>query len=114
VVAASPRGPWRFRALGLGELLDETFGLYRRNLGLFAGLSLAVTLPGVILGLIAGSYRSVSWMTRFFQSLGNPDALEAMSQAPPTQEDPVLGLLASIVRLIMLPVTIGVLVYAAK
>lgn len=114
MAAVSLRAPFRFRALGLAELLDETFRLYRRDLGLFAGLSLAVTLPGVIMGLIAGSYRSVGWMTQFFQSLGNPDAMQALSQTPPPHQDPLLGLLASIVRLIMVPLAIGVIVYAAN
>jgi len=114
VVAGSPAALFRFRALGLAELLDETFRIYRRDLGLFAGLSLAVTLPGVIMGLIAGSYRSVGWMTKFFSSLGNPDAMQALAQAPPPQQDPVLGLLASLVRLIMVPLTIGALMYAAN
>lgn len=113
VFAAAPAAPFRFRALGLAELLDETFRIYRRDLGLFAGLALAVTLPGVIMGLIAGSYRSVGWMTKFFSSLGNPEAMQALAQTPPPQQDPVLGLLGSLVRLIMVPLTIGALVYAA-
>jgi hypothetical protein len=114
VASSPPPGAFRFRTLGLAELLDETFRIYRRDLGLFAGLSLAVTLPGVIMGLLAGSYRSVGWMTRFFQSLGNPDAMQAMAQTPPPQGDPALSLLATIVRLIMFPLTLGVIVYAAN
>lgn len=110
----APPTPFRFRAMGLAELLDEIFRLYRRQLALFAGLALVVTLPGAIIGLIAGSYRSVSWTTRFFQSLGNPDALQAMAQTPPPQQDPVLSLLAGILRLIMVPLTLGVIVYAAN
>jgi hypothetical protein len=113
MVSASPPAP-RVRALALAELLDETFRLYRRDLGLFAGLALCVTLPGVVMGLISGSYRSAAWTTKFFQSLGNPDALQAMAQSPPPQGDPVLSLLASVVRLVMVPVTLGVIVYATN
>lgn len=114
MISASPPLSSRLRALGLAELLDETFRLYRREFGLFAGLALCVTLPGVVMSLIAGSYRSVSWMTKFFHSLGNPDALQAMAQSPPPQTDPTVSLLVSLLKLILLPVTLGAIVYATN
>lgn len=113
MVNPSP-APYRLRALALAELLDETFRIYRREAALFIGLALCITLPGLVMGLMAGSYRSAGWMTKFFQSLGNPDALQAMAQSPPPQSDPALSLLASLVRLVLVPVTLGVIVYTTN
>jgi hypothetical protein len=114
VSVSPPPPPFRLRALGLAELLDETFRIYRRSFGLFAGLALAVTLPGMIMNLLSGSYRSWGWLTRVFQNMGNPDALQGMAQSPPPQTDPAISLLASLVRLILVPVTAGVIIYAAN
>jgi hypothetical protein len=114
VSASPPPTPFRLRALGLAELLDETFRIYRRSFGLFAGLALAVTLPGMVMNLLSGSYRSWGWLTRVFQNMSNPDALQGMAQSPPPQTDPALGLLASLVRLILVPVTAGVVIFAAN
>jgi hypothetical protein len=114
VSASTPPTPFRLRALGLAELLDETFRIYRRSFGLFAGLALAVTLPGMVMNLLSGSYRSWGWLTRVFQNMSNPDALQGMAQSPPPQTDPAIGLLASLVRLILVPITAGVIIYAAN
>lgn len=108
------RAPYRLRALALAELLDETFRIYRREAALFIGLALCITLPGLVMGLMAGSYRSAGWMTKFFKSLGNPDALQAMAQSPPPQSDPALSLLASLVRLVLVPLTLGVIIYTTN
>jgi hypothetical protein len=114
VSASPPPTPFRLRALGLAELLDETFRIYRRSFGLFAGLALAVTLPGMVMNLLSGSYRSWGWLTRVLQNMSNPDALQRMAQSPPPQTDPAIGLLASLVRLILVPITAGVIIYAAN
>lgn len=114
MVSGSVPTPFRLRPLALAELLDETFRIYRRDFGLFAGLALCVTVPGVLMDLIGGSYRSIGWMTKFLKSTGNPDAMHALAQSPPPQSDPVVSLLASIIRLILIPLTIGVIVYAAN
>ncbi len=114
VDASPPPTPFRLRALGLAELLDETFRIYRRSFGLFAGLALAVTLPGMVMNLLSGSYRSWGWLTRVFQNMSNPDALQRMAQSPPPQTDPAISLLASLVKLILVPMTAGVIIYAAN
>jgi hypothetical protein len=115
MVSATPQPiPFRLRALGLAELLDETFRIYRRSFGLFAGLALAVTLPVMMMNLLSGSYRSWGWLTKVLQSMSNPDALQGMAQSPPPQTDPAIGLLASVVRLILVPVTAGVIIYATN
>lgn len=114
MVASPPPTPFRLRALALAELLDETFRIYRRSFGLFAGLALAVTLPGMVMNLLSGSYRSWGWLTRVVQNIGNPDALQGIAQSPPPQTDPAIGLLASLVTLILIPVTAGVIIYAAN
>ena len=46
--------------------------------------------------------------------MSNPDALQGMAQSPPPQTDPAIGLLASLVRLILVPVTAGVIIYTAN
>jgi hypothetical protein len=46
-------GASRLRPRDIGELIDETFALYRRNFALFAGVVAVVAVPQAILGLIA-------------------------------------------------------------
>jgi hypothetical protein len=114
MVNPSSPAPYRLRALALAELLDEAFRIYRREFALFLGLALVVTLPGLVMGLLAGSYRSAGWMTKFIQSLGNSDAMQTMAQSPPPQSDPTLSFLGTLVRLILVPVTLGVVVYTTN
>jgi hypothetical protein len=50
--AAPPVGYGRFRPLGIGELLDASFVLYRRNLLLLVAISAVVQVPFVVLNLV--------------------------------------------------------------
>ena len=45
-------GSGRFRAMGLGELLDSTFSLYRRNFLLIAAISAIVQVPYAVLAFV--------------------------------------------------------------
>jgi Membrane domain of glycerophosphoryl diester phosphodiesterase len=42
----------RLRPMGVGDLLDEVFGLYRRNFRLFVGIVAVLTIPQTIVSLI--------------------------------------------------------------
>ncbi|TMD87430.1 MAG: hypothetical protein E6I78_02685 [Chloroflexi bacterium] len=58
VAVATAGAPVRLRVMPLGELLDETFKLYRRHFTVIAGVALVIILPNLILSLISGSYRA--------------------------------------------------------
>jgi hypothetical protein len=52
--------PLRLRPLEIGDLLDETFRLYRRHFFLFAGISVLLAIPtaalyGLALGILTGA-----------------------------------------------------------
>ena len=72
--------PVRLRPLPLGELLDETFKLYRRYFTVIAGLAVLVRLPNLIITLVSGSYRAnpFTYLRDVLQNLNNPDALQAI------------------------------------
>ena len=58
----------------LGELLDETFKLYRRHFTVIAGVALVIILPNLILSLISGSYRAnpISYLQSVAQNITSP------------------------------------------
>jgi len=64
----------------LGELLDETFKLYRAHFTVIAGASLIVILPGLLLTLISGSYRANPFTTiqQVIQNASNPEQLQVI------------------------------------
>src|SRR5947199_208968 len=52
--------PLRLRPLEIGDLLDETFRMYRRHFVLFAGISAILSMPSAALfALLLGSFSSV-------------------------------------------------------
>src|SRR3981189_1494187 len=70
--------PVRLRVMPLGELLDETFKLYRRHFTVIAGVAVAIILPNLILSLISGASRAnpVTCLQRVFQNLNGREALQ--------------------------------------
>jgi hypothetical protein len=46
----------RLRQRDIGELLDETIALYRRNFALFAGIVAVLAVPQALLGVVAAVY----------------------------------------------------------
>jgi len=94
--------PLQLRELGVGDLLDETFRMYRRHFLLFAGISVILSIPTAALyGLALG------WFTT---------GLQATSDA--SSFGPVTGFLgaiaaAGLVSLLILPFTFGAVTYAA-
>jgi len=94
--------PLRLRPLEIGDVLDETFRMYRRHFLLFAGISVVLAIPsaaifGIALGWFSTSLASVSAQPDF-SSFGT-----------------VLGALAAgaLLSLFILPFTNGAIVYAA-
>jgi hypothetical protein len=65
--------PLRLRPLQISELLDETFRIYRGNFLLFAGVSLALALPGLVLNLLTGNYKVFGL---FFSAFSDPNTFE--------------------------------------
>lgn len=62
--------PLRLRPLEIGDLLDETFRMYRRHFLLFAGLSVILSIPGAALS----GYSSYTLLNGLLQqtTLGQP------------------------------------------
>jgi hypothetical protein len=100
----------RLRPLGLGELLDDIFRIYRRHFGLLFVIALLLSLPILIAQIASGSASTFGFLAAVLPSLGNPRALAA--QQPPSP--PNLGLLGItyLVILAMLPLSIGAVTQA--
>ncbi|HET9780340.1 MAG TPA: hypothetical protein VFR33_01055 [Candidatus Dormibacteraeota bacterium] len=96
--------PLRLRPLEIGDLLDETFRMYRRHFLLFAGISVILSIPSAALfGLALASLSSVMQQTN-----GQTTDLSFLT--------PLLAGLGAglLVNLIFLPFTYGAIVYAAS
>jgi hypothetical protein len=94
--------PLRLRPLEIGDLLDETFRLYRRHFLLFAGISLILAIPSAALyGLALGLFTATASQAASSSDLG-----------------PLAGLLTGIgaavlVNVVVLPFTNSAVIYAA-
>lgn len=94
--------PLRLRPLEIGDLLDETFRIYRRHFLLFAAISVILAIPSAALYGLA-----LAWFST---------GLDATSSA--TDLGPVLGFLGAIgasfvVSILFLPFSHSAVVYAA-
>jgi hypothetical protein len=96
--------PLRLRPLEVGDVLDETFRIYRRHFFLFAGISLILAIP------VAGlqGYGFFSLFNSFFKTL-NPGQTFDFNSLLPT-----LGVLAVgyVVNLLLSPFIYGAVIYA--
>lgn len=93
--------PLRLRPLEVGDLLDETFRIYRRHFLLFAAIAVILAIPSAALTSLA-----LAWFAT------------GLEQTSGTDLTPVLGFLASfaaagIVSIFILPFTYGAITYAA-
>ena len=93
--------PLRLRPLEVGDLLDETFRIYRRHFLLFAAIAVILAIPSAALMSLA-----LAWFAT------------GLEQTSGTDLTPVLGFLASfaaagIVSIFILPFTYGAITYAA-
>ncbi len=93
--------PLRLRPLEIGDLLDETFRMYRRHFLLFAGISVILAIPtAALFGLGFGS------LTLALQQAGQAD----LSSLTPLLASFGAGLL---ITFLILPFTNTAVVYAA-
>ena len=105
----------RLRPLPLGELLDETFRLYRRHFYLIAGVALIVILPNLLLTLISGSYLAnpISYLQQILQNVNNPSQLQVIQSRQSQFTTSPLYLLSFPLALLLLPFTGGAVFRAA-
>jgi len=95
--------PLRLRPLEVGDLLDETFRMYRRHFVLFAGISALLSIPSAALFALAlGSFTSVLQQTN--------GTFSDTSFLTPLLAAFAAGLA---VNLLILPFTMGAVMYAA-
>jgi len=116
IVAVATAGtPVRLRVMPLGELLDETFKLYRRHFTVIAGVALVIIVPNLILSLISGSYRAnpVTYLQNVAQSFNNPDELARLQAQQQAYTSSPLYLLSFPIAALLLPFSVGALYRAA-
>jgi Membrane domain of glycerophosphoryl diester phosphodiesterase len=114
-VATAGAAPVRLRPLPLGELLDESFKLYRRGFSVIAGVALIVILPNLLLTLISGSYKAnpFTYLQQVFQNINDPAALEQLQNRQAGYTSSPLYLLSFPVAFLLIPFTAGALYRAA-
>jgi hypothetical protein len=101
----------RLRPLGLGELLDDVFRIYRRHFWLLAAIALIVALPGLALQFASGSASQFGFALSILGDLNNPGALAAR-QPPGLPNLAVLGL-TYLVLIALIPFTLAAIPRAA-
>ena len=114
-LVATAGTPVRLRPLPLGELLDESFKLYRRHFTVIAGVAVAVILPNLILTLLSGSYRAnpFNYIQQVIQNANDPVALQAIQDRQSQYTSSPLYLFSFLVSALILPFTVGALYRAA-
>lgn len=115
VPVATSGTPVRLRVMPLGELLDETFKLYRRHFTVIAGVALVIILPNLILSLISGSYRAnpFSYLQSVLQNVNNPDELARIQSRQQEFTNSPLYLLSFPIAALLVPFTVGAMYRAA-
>jgi hypothetical protein len=99
--------PLRLRPLPLSELLDELFRMYRRNFVLMGSAALALAVPGLVLNLLAGQYKTFGFFFNAFANVNNPGRLDTIG---PPQANVIYVILGYVVVVLLLPVSAGLLV----
>jgi hypothetical protein len=102
-VSATP--PLRLRPLEIGDLLDETFRMYRRHFFLFAGLSVLVSIPSAALS----GFFSYALFNGVLQST-NPGQPLNLSSLEPTL---VAAAIILVVSIALIPFFYGAVTFAA-
>lgn len=99
----------------LGELLDESFKLYRRHFAVIAGVALAVVLPNLIITLISGSYRAnpFVYFQQILQNANDPQAFQALQARQQQYTSSPLYLLSFPIAILLIPFSVGAVYYAA-
>ena len=115
VGVATAGTPVRLRVMPVGELLDETFKLYRRHFTVIAGVALVIIVPNLILSLISGSYRAnpVTYLQNVAQNFNNPDELARIQAQQQAYTSSPLYLLSFPIAALLIPFSVGALYRAA-
>jgi hypothetical protein len=100
----SAPAPLRLRPLEIGDLLDETFRIYRRHFLLFAGISVILAIPA------AGLASYVIALFANFAQVANAGQAPDINAFLPLL---ALYLIAYLVLLLLAPFTYGAVIYAA-
>jgi hypothetical protein len=100
----------RLRPLGLGEILDDIFRVYRRRFGLLVGIALILSVPGLLVQILAGQADQIGFIGTAFSNLGNPAAFAAQ---PPPQINLVGFGAGYLVVLVTIPFAVGGISQAA-
>jgi hypothetical protein len=97
--------PLRLRPLEIGDLLDETFRMYRRHFLLFAGLSVILSIPSAALS----SFSYYALFSGLLLQAGTATADQTLLQAG------TLGLyiVGALIALALVPFFYGAVTYAA-
>lgn len=110
--APAPSEPLlRLRPLGLGEILDDIFRIYRRHFGLLCAISLLVSVPSLLIQFATGSVANLGFLFNVFGNLGNPQSSSTLV-APGRPNLQLFGL-SYLVLLALLPFSIGAVSRAA-
>src|SRR3982074_499589 len=115
VAVATAGVPVRLRVMPVGELLDETFKLYRRHFTVIAGVAIVIILPNLILSLISGSYRAnpITYLQDVLQNINNPDQLSTIQARQSQYTNSPLYLLSFPIAALLVPFSVGALYRAA-
>ncbi len=97
--------PLRLRPLEIGDLLDETFRMYRRHFLLFAGLSVILSIPSAALS----SFSYYALFSGLLLQAGTATADQTLLQAGTL----VLYLVGALIALALVPFFYGAVTYAA-
>jgi hypothetical protein len=101
----SAPAPLRLRPLDVGDLLDETFRMYRRHFLLFGGISVILSIPAAALS----GYTYYSLFGAFLQQVGTGQPLD-LNSLRATIGAIAVGLL---INLVLVPFLYGAVTYAA-
>ncbi|HXM57301.1 MAG TPA: hypothetical protein VOB72_18025, partial [Candidatus Dormibacteraeota bacterium] len=101
----------RLRPLGLGEILDDVFRVYRRRFWLLVTIALLVSLPGLLLQFASGSADQFGFAISLLGSIANPGAL--VGRQPPSPPNLALVGLTYVVIVLVVPFTLGAVTMAA-
>ena len=104
----------RLRPLGLGEILDDIFRVYRRHFGLLCAIALWLSLPSLLVQFTSGTASTFGFLATLVGSLGNTQSTQALvSQQPPEPPNVVLVLLGYLITLAVIPFSVGAISHAA-
>ena len=100
-------GSGRFRAQGVGQLLDAAFSLYRRNLLMIIAITAVAQVPLSLVQYLAYQLTGVSNVTTQLQQLGQQAGNGSLTPDQETQQ--LANLLPSFEVFILIAVVIGLL-----